>query len=147
MPYDVDVEDSVFAQVEFANGAVGNITSSWATRTRQEASIMVHIDGTLGSAVATPQDCYTQPAVNTPNGRAAVEMGDPNEYVKDWLRVPRTATPINSYRAGWERFIRYLIDGGAYPYGLGAGVKGVQFAELAYRSHRERRWVDIPALD
>jgi predicted dehydrogenase len=144
MPYDVDVEDSVFAQVEFENGAVGNITSSWATRTRQEASIMFHIDGTLGSAVATAQDCYTQAAVNTPNGRAAVEVGDPNEYLKDWLRVPRIATLRNSYRMGWEMFIRYLVDGGDYPYKLDAGVKGVQFAELAYQSHRERRWVDVP---
>jgi predicted dehydrogenase len=147
VPYDVDVEDSVFAQLEFENGAVGNIVSSWATRTRQEASIMVHIDGTQGSAVATPQDCYTQAAVNTPNGRAAVEVGDPNEYLKDWLRVPRTTVPINSYRAGWEMFIRHLFDGGHYPYTLRAGVKGVQFAELAYQSNRERRWVDVPSLD
>jgi predicted dehydrogenase len=147
VPYDVDVEDSVFAQVEFENGAVGNIASSWATRTRQEASIMLHIDGTLGSAVATPQDCYTQAAVNTPNGRAAVEEGDPTEFLKDWLRVPRLSVPRNSYRAGWEMFIRHLIDGGDYPYTLKAGVKGVQFAELAYQSHRERRWIDVPSLD
>ena len=147
IPYDVDVEDSVSAQLEFENGAVGTIVSSWATRIRREASIMVHIDGVLGSAVATPQDCYTQPAVNTPNGRAAVEIGDPNEYLKDWLRVPRTTAPINSYRAGWEMFIRHLFDGGAYPYSLRAGVKGVQLAELAYQSNRERRWVDVPPLD
>ena len=108
---------------------------------------MVHIDGTLGSAVATAQDCYTQTAVNTPSGRAAVEVGDPNEYLKDWLRVPRTTVPINSYRAGWEMFIRHLIDGDDYPYTLRAGVKGVQFAELAYQSNRERRWVDVPSLD
>jgi predicted dehydrogenase len=123
VPYDVDVEDSVFAQLEFENGAVGNIVSSWATRTRQEASIMVHIDGTLGSAVATPQDCYTQTAVHTPSGRAAVEVGDPNEYLKDWQRVPRTTVLINSYRAGWEMFIRHLIDGGDYPYTLRAGSR------------------------
>jgi len=96
--------------------------------------------------VATPQDCYTQSAVNTPSGRAAVEVGDPNEYLKDWLRVPRTTVPINSYRAGWEMFIRHLFDGGQYPYTLRAGVKGVQFAELAYQSNRERRWVDVPSL-
>ena len=41
---------------------------------------MVHINGTVGAAVATAQDCYTQAAVNTPYGRAAVEVGDPNEY-------------------------------------------------------------------
>jgi predicted dehydrogenase len=85
--------------------------------------------------------------VNTPNGRAAVEVGDPTDFLKDWLRVPRTSVPINSYRAGWEMFIRYLTDGGEYPCTLKAGVKGVQLAELAYRSHRERRWIDVPALD
>jgi predicted dehydrogenase len=147
VPYDVDVEDSAFAQLEFANGAVGNIVSGWATRTRREASIMVHIDGTLGSAVATPQDCSTQAAVNTPNGRAAAEAGDPNEYLSEWLRVPRTAVSINSYRAGWEMFIRHLIDDADYPYTLRAGVRGVQFAELAYQSNRERRWIDVPSLD
>ena len=66
---------------------------------------------------------------------------------KDWLRVPRTTVPINSDRAGWEMFIRHLIDGADYPCTLRAGVKGVQFAELAYLSNRERRWVGVPALD
>jgi hypothetical protein len=30
---------------------------------------------------------------------------------------------------------------------LRAGLKGVQLAELAYQSNRERRWVDVPPLD
>ena len=60
---------------------------------------------------------------------------------------PRIATLRDSYRMGWEMLIRYLIDGGEYPYTLDAGIKGVQFAELAYQSHRERRWVDVPPLD
>ena len=55
-------------------------------------------------------------------------------------------TPTPSYRAGWELFIRHVMEDAPFPYPLLEGAKGVQFAEAAYRSHAERRWVDLPDL-
>lgn len=145
--YDVDVEDSVFAQVEFENGVIGSVNSSWCTRPRRDAGIVLQIDGTLGSAVAGPAVCYTQAGVNTPKFRAAADGGPPEDFYADWKAVPQNAQAKNSYRVGWERFLRYVADGdAAYPYSLLQGAKGVQFAEMAYRSHDERRWMELPSL-
>ncbi len=34
-----------------------------------------------------------------------------------------------------------------FPWDLMAGAKGVQLAEAGLRSWRERRWIDLPALE
>ncbi|MCS0494759.1 Gfo/Idh/MocA family oxidoreductase [Ancylobacter sp. MQZ15Z-1] len=146
-PYDVDVEDCVFAQVEFENGVIGSVNSSWTTRPRRDAAIVVQIDGTEGSAVAGPQICYTQAGVNSRRFKPSADSPTPEDFYDDWQPVPQNTAPRNGYRMGWERFLRYVAAGDdAYPYSLRQGVKGVQLAELAYRSHEERRWIDIPAL-
>ena len=64
--YTVDVEDTSHALLQLAGGAVGVITNSWATRLRRDDTMVVQIDGTLGSAVAGRFRCFTQAAVNTP---------------------------------------------------------------------------------
>jgi predicted dehydrogenase len=67
-------------------------------------------------------------------------------FFDGWTAVPVNRTPTNSYRAGWELFLRHVAEDGPMPYTLLQGAKGVQLAELAYLSARERRWVDIPTL-
>ena len=64
--YTVDAEDTSHALLRLAGGAVGVITNSWATRIRRDDTMVVQIDGTLGSAVAGRFRCFTQAAVNTP---------------------------------------------------------------------------------
>ena len=64
--YTVDVEDTSHALLRLEGGAVGVITNSWATRIRRDDTMLVQIDGTLGSAVAGRTRCFTQAAVNTP---------------------------------------------------------------------------------
>ena len=64
--YTVDVEDTSHALLQLAGGAVGVITNSWATRIRRDDTMVVQMDGTLGSAVAGRFRCFTQAAVNTP---------------------------------------------------------------------------------
>lgn len=54
--------------------------------------------------------------------------------------------PVNSYRAGWEGFLRHVAEDTPFPYSLLEGAKSVQLAELAYQSSRERRWVDVPPI-
>lgn len=142
-PYDVDVEDSVFAQFEIAGGGIASINSSWCTRARREFPIQVQIDGTDGSAVAGPFACWTQ--AQAPGG--AISAALPQASLFDgWDAAPVDAGAVNSYRAGWELFLRHVAEDAPFPYTLLQGAKGVQLAELAYRSVRERRWVEVPAV-
>lgn len=145
-PYDVDVDDSVFATIEIEGGAVASVNSSWATRVHREFPIQVQMDGTEGSAVAGPFGCYTQRASEAPAGPMASALPPTASFFDDWtrLKLPERSTP--SYRAGWELFIRYLVDDAPFPFPLLEGAKGVQLAKAAYRSSRERRWVEVPTL-
>jgi len=52
----------------------------------------------------------------------------------------------NSYRAGWEMFLRHVVDGSAFPSPLLEGAKGIQLVDACYRSHSEKRWIDLPPL-
>jgi predicted dehydrogenase len=144
-PYEVDVEDSVFAHVELEGGVIASVNNSWCTRVRREVSIQVQIDGTKGSAVAGPFDCWTQSEAQTPTTPIAAALPTAANFFDDWTRVPTTAA-VNSYRAGWELFIRHIEEDAPFPYPLLEGAKGLQLAELAYRSSRERRWIAVPSL-
>ena len=44
-------------------------------------------------------------------------------------------------------YLRHVLAGGSFPYDLLEGAKGVQLAELGLRSWRERRWLEVPALE
>jgi predicted dehydrogenase len=123
------------------------VTSSWCTRIRRDDIIVVQIDGTRGSAVATPHDCWTQSDVNTPSPVISVNMPQPQDFHAQWLSVPDNNRTVNSYRAGWELFLRHVADDEPFPFTLLEGAKGVQLAELSYRSNAERRWMDVPALN
>ncbi|WP_158747260.1 Gfo/Idh/MocA family protein [Acidisphaera sp. L21] len=144
--YAVDVEDSVFADLELADGAIASINSSWATRARREFPIQVQIDGLDGSAVAGPFACWQQTAAQTMGGPISAAVSQGTDFFAGWDATPVDPAPINSYRAGWEMFLRHVIDDTPFPYTLLQGAKGVQLAEAAYQSVRERRWVDLPSL-
>jgi predicted dehydrogenase len=143
--YDVDVEDSAFAQMEVEGGAVASVNCSWSTRVRRDATIQIQIDGTNGSAVATPSECFVQSAASTPLlGRSS--DGAPRNPRDDWEPLATPGELTNSYRRGWEFFLRHVVEGGSYKPTLLEGAKGVQLAQLGYQSSRERRWIDVPDL-
>lgn len=143
--YEVDVEDSVFAQMEVEGGVVASVNCSWSTRVRRDATIQIQIDGTNGSAVATPSECFVQSAASTPLlGRSS--DGAPRNPRDDWERLPTSGALASSYRRGWELFLRHVVDGAPFGPTLLEGAKGVQLAELGYQSSRERRWIDVPHL-
>lgn len=146
-PYDVDVEDSVFAQLEFAGGAIASVNSSWCTRPRRDGGIQIQLDGEKGSAIGTPYACWVQMEQDTPGGQISSAIRNAPSLFDNWRPAPLPDSPINSYRAGWELFLRHLAEDSPFPYTLLEGAKGVQFAEAAYRSDRERRWVELPPLD
>jgi len=145
VPYDVDVEDSVFARMEIEGGAIASVNCSWCTRVRRDATIQMQIDGTKGSAVATPSACFVQTDTSTPRlGRSS--DGAPKNPRDDWEELPIEGEPANSYRRGWELFLKHVAEGADFAPTLLEGAKDVQLAELGYRSNIERRWIDVPPL-
>ena len=52
----------------------------------------------------------------------------------------------NGFKAQWELFLKHVACNEPFPWSLLEGAKGVQLAELGFRSWRERRWLDVPDL-
>jgi predicted dehydrogenase len=145
-PFDVDVEDEVFATFEFEGGALAQVTTSWASRVKRDDLIQIQIDGTLGSAVAGGHKCFVQTLAATPRPAWNVEVPQAMNFDEQWQEVPDIEPFRNSYRAGWEQFLRHVADGEPLRSTLLEGAKDVQLTECCYQSDRERRWIDIPAL-
>ena len=59
---------------------------------------------------------------------------------------PSIAVAWRSFRRCWELFLRHVAEDAPFVPTLLEGAKGVQLAEAAYQSARERRWVDVPTL-
>jgi predicted dehydrogenase len=145
--YAVDVDDSAYATFRLAGGVVAQINSSWCTRVRRDDLVTFHVDGSLGSAVAGLQKCWTQSRVNTPKPVWNPDIAQPIDFRAGWQEMPDTIDYPNGFRAEWELFLRHLA--GEVPdfrWNLEAGARGVQLAEAGLQSWRERRWIDLPAL-
>ena len=120
--------------------------SSWTTRVRRDDLVTFHVDGTLGSAVAGLQKCWSQARVNTPRPVWNPDVPQPINFFETWSEVPGLGDYDNGFKAEWEMFIRHLFEGAPFKWTLVEGAKGVQLAEAGLRSWKERRWIDIPAL-
>ena len=145
-PYDVDVEDEVFATFEFESGAMAQVTTSWATRVKRDDMIQIQIDGTLGSAVAGGHRCFVQSLAATPKPSWDANAPQAMNFDEQWQEVPDIEPFKNSYRWGWEQFLRHVAEGAPLRSPMLEGAKDVQLTELCYQSDRERRWVDVPGL-
>lgn len=142
--YTVDVDDSVANIVELESGAFGTITSSWATRARNDDLLTLHVDGTHGSARAGLHRCHVQSLGQTPKisgFNVNTDLGI--DYHAQWGLAPDLGPYKNSYRVGWENFLRHVVTGAPFASDLAAGVRDVQLAEACYRSMAERRWVTL----
>ena len=145
-PYNVDVEDEVFATFEFESGAMAQVTTSWATRVKRDDMIQIQIDGTLGSAVAGGHRCFVQSLAATPKPSWDVNVPQAMNFDEQWQEVPDVEPFKNSYRHGWEQFLRHIAEDAPLRSTMLDGAKDVQLTELCYQSDRERRWMDVPAL-
>jgi predicted dehydrogenase len=144
--YRVDVDDTASALIELESGAFGTITSSWATRVRRDDLLLLHVDGASGSAVAGLHRCRVQGRGQTPPVANFVLERDPDiDYRAGWSDVAADGPPFNSYRAGWEKFLRHVVAGAPLDSDLSAGIRDVAFAEACYRSMAERRWIELEA--
>lgn len=143
-PYRVDVDDTSLTLAELANGAVGAIICSWATRVRRDDLLTLQIDGTGGSAIAGLHRCWMQRATSTPTVRhfnPSLDIG--TDYHADWKEVAGSTAYTNPYRVGWEKFLRHIATGAPFASDLSAGIRDVQLAEACYRSVAERTWIAL----
>ncbi len=145
-PYVADADDAAYATFELGGGVIAHINSSWCTRVRRDDLVTFHVDGTLGSAVAGLQKCWSQARVNTPRPVWNPDIPQPINFFETWSEVPGLGTYDNGFKTEWELFIRHLYDDAPFKWTLLEGAKGVQLAEAGLQSWKERRWVDIPPL-
>ena len=145
--YKATADDAAYATLELEGGVVAQMNSSWTTRVRRDDLVTFHVDGTHGSAVAGLTDVVTQSRVNTPKPVWNPDVKQPIDFFAGWQSVPDYTTFDNGFKLQWEAFIRHIVDDVPFRWDLVEGAKGVQLVECALSSWKERRWVDVPALD
>ena len=145
--FTADTDDAAYATFELEGGVVAQINSSWTTRVRRDDLVTFHVDGTHGSAVAGLHKCWTQHRVNTPKPVWNPDQPQTMNFFNDWEEVPDNWPADNGFKVQWEMFLRHVAEDAPWEYGLEAGAKGVQLAELGLKSWAERRWLDVPKLE
>jgi predicted dehydrogenase len=142
--FHVDVDDTSLTLAELANGAVGTIICSWATRVRRDDLMTLQVDGTGGSALAGLHRCWTQSAADTPTIRRFNPDADIGaDYRGHWKEVAGAPPYGNPYRIGWENFLRHVVAGAPLVCNFAAGIRDVQLAEACYRSTAEQKWITV----
>ncbi|CDM61404.1 MULTISPECIES: Gfo/Idh/MocA family protein [Rhizobium] len=144
--YRADADDAAYSTFELEGGVVAHINSSWAVRVRRDDLVTFQVDGTHGSAVCGLTKCWTQHRVNTPKPVWNPDQPQTIDFYKTWDEVPETQVFDNGFKAQWEDYLRYVVEDAPWRFTLREGAKGVQLAELAHKSWKERRWVDVPSL-
>ncbi len=145
--YTADADDAAYATFELEGGIIAQLNSSWTVRVRRDDLVTFQVDGTHGSAVAGLHKCFTQHRVNTPKPVWNPDQPQTMNFFNDWEEVPDNWPADNGFKVQWEMFLRHIVEDAPWEYGMEAGAKGVQLATLGLQSWKERRWLDVPALD
>ncbi len=145
-PYESDADDAAYATFQLSDGIIVQINSSWCARVKRDDLVTFQVDGTLGSAVAGLTRCFTQHRVNTPRPMWNPDEPQTMRFTEQWDEVPDNQVYENGFKLQWEAFIRHVVEGAPWKFDLLEGAKGVQLAELGYKSWAERRWIDVPPL-
>jgi predicted dehydrogenase len=146
MAYACTADDAAYGTFELEGGIIAQINSSWTTRVYRDELFTLHVDGTLGSAVAGLRDCKSQQRVNTPRPTWNPDVPNPIDFRSNWEEVPDNEVFDNGFRVQWELYLRAVVEGTKFAHDFWDGARGVQLAELALQSWKERRWLDVPAL-
>ncbi|WP_036482208.1 Gfo/Idh/MocA family protein [Nitratireductor basaltis] len=144
--YKADADDAAYATFELEGGIIAQVNSSWAVRVRRDDLVTFQVDGTHGSAVAGLHKCWTQHRVNTPKPVWNPDQPQTMDFFDDWEEVPDNWPADNGFKVQWEEFLRHVAEDAPWEFGLEAGARGVQLAELGLKSWEERRWLDVPEL-
>ncbi len=145
-PYEATAEDAAYGTFLLEGGIVAQMNSAWCTRVYRDDLFVLQVDGTDGSAVAGLRDCVTQHRANTPRPLWNPDLPGEINYRGGWQEVPDNGTFDNGFKVQWELFLKHVVCDEQFPWDLLEGAKCVQLAELAERSWRERRWIDVPEL-
>jgi predicted dehydrogenase len=150
-PYAATADDAAYATFQLkgpqGEAIIAQVNSSWTTRVRRDDLVTIHVDGTHGSAVAGLQGCRVQSRVATPRPVWNPDVKQTMNFFEQWQEVPDTQSYDNGFKVQWEAFIRHVAEDAPYRWTLPEGAKGVQLVEAALQSWKERRWVDVPALN
>ena len=144
--YDCTADDAAYAIFELEDGVICQFNSSWCTRVRRDDLLTIQVDGTLGTAVAGLRDCRIQHGSFTPRPVWNPDVDSSIKYFDDWREVPANREYDNAFKAQWELWLKHVVADEPFPWDLLAGAKGVQLAELAQASWKNRAWQDVPAL-
>jgi predicted dehydrogenase len=144
--FPVTADDAAYALFELDDCVLVSLHSSWAFRVYRDDLLTVQVDGTRGSAVAGLHSCKAQSAAATPTPVWNPDAPCEADYRSGWTEVPDDRPIVNAFRSQWELFLRHVVEDVSFPWNLREGAKGVQLAELAARSSRERRWVRVGGL-
>jgi predicted dehydrogenase len=146
-PYECTAEDTAYACFELDGGIVAQMNSSWSVRVYRDELLEIQVDGTHGSAIAGLRECRTQHRANTPKPVWNPDIPNAVDFFAGWQEVPDNEVFENAFKVQWEMFLRHVELGTPFAHDLVEGAKGVQLADLALASWRERRWMDVPELD
>lgn len=144
--YQCTADDAAYGVFELEDGIVAQINSSWATRVYRDELLSLQVDGTAGSAVAGLRECKIQNRASTPRPVWNPDLPNPFEFRSLWAAVPDNAEFDNAFKVQWEMFLRHVAEDAPFPHDFLDGARGVQLAELAMTSWRERRWIDVPEI-
>jgi predicted dehydrogenase len=145
-PYDATADDAAYATFEIEGGIIAHFNSSWCVRVRRDDLLTVQVDGTKGTAVAGLRECWIQHYGATPRPVWNPDVESPLNYFDGWQKVPQQDTFDNAFKIQWELFLKHVVKGDPFRWGLMEGAKGVQLAEKGLESWRKRSWVAVPAL-
>jgi predicted dehydrogenase len=146
-PYKCTAEDTAYASFEIEGGIVAQMNSSWSVRVYRDELLQIQVDGTYGSAIAGLRECRTQHRANTPKPVWNPDIPNTVDFFGGWQEVPDNQEFDNAFKVQWEMFLRHVELGTPFVHDLVEGAKGVQLADLALRSSREGRWMDVPELE
>jgi predicted dehydrogenase len=144
--YKATADDAAYATFQVGKGIIVQLNSSWAVRVYRDDLLMLQVDGTEGSAVAGLRECKIQHRTATPKPVWNPDIPQVIRFSENWQSVPDNATFGNGFRAQWELFLKHVACDTPFPWDLLEGAKGIQLAEIAHRSWRECRWIDVPDL-
>jgi predicted dehydrogenase len=145
--YQCTAEDAAYSTFILDGGIIAHFNSSWVTRVRRDDLLTVHVDGTLGSAVAGLRKCFMQTYENTPRPVWNPDVEQPIRFLENWIEIGAREEYDNAFKAQWELFLKHIAADEPFPWNLMSGARGVQLAEKGLESWEQRRWIDIPDLD
>ena len=142
--YSCTADDAAYAIFETESGVVCQFNSSWCVRVRRDELFTMQVDGTEGSATVGLRKCIVQSRADTPTPVWNPDVESPIDFFEDWQAVRPDDEFDNAFKTQWEIFLRHVVADEPFPWTLREGAKGVQLAELSWRSIEEGCWVEVP---